>query len=284
MKKYDIAIIGGDKRTACMAQVFPKKGLRVVTYGIVKTPKDTHAKASTFQEAVDSAKILVFGIPFQSNGYIFFENNMPPVALTEFQRCLRKHHQVFGGVIPDNFKRLCEKREIGCYDFMTDETLTIFNAIATAEGAIAEALLHRNTNLHHSRCMVLGYGRCGMVLADKLLGLNAHVTVCCEDTKELARADSLGMDTLPLTRLRHEIQNFEYIFNTIPAQILREDSLQAANSEMLIIDIASAPGGVNYEAATRLNIPAFHCSGLPGKYAGQSSAERLAEYVMQKIV
>lgn len=284
MKKYDIAIIGGDKRTACMAQVFPKKGLRVVTYGIVKTPKDTHATASTFQDAIDSAKILVFGIPFQQNGYVFFENNMPPVALTEFQRCLRKHHQIFGGVIPDNFKRLCEKREIGCYDFMADETISIFNAIATAEGAIAEALLHRNTSLHHSHCMVLGYGRCGMVLADKLRGLNARVTVCCENAKELARANSLGMDTLPLPRLRHEIQNYEYIFNTIPAQILREDSLHAANTEMLIIDIASAPGGVDYEVATRLNIPAFHCPGLPGKYAGLSSAERLAEYVLQKIV
>lgn len=283
MKKYDIAIIGGDKRTACMAQIFPKKGLRVTTYGIVNTPKILPGRASSFQEALDSAKILVFGIPFQQNDSVFFEKNMPPVTLTELQRCLRKHHRVFGGVIPENFKKLCEKREIGCYDFMKDESLTIYNAIATAEGAVTEALLHRDTNLHHSRCLVLGYGRCGTVLADKLRGLHARVTVCCADTKELAKADSLGMDILPLSLLRHEIRHFEYLFNTIPAIILREDCLLAANTESLIIDIASGAGGVDYEAARRLGIPAFHCPGLPGKYASQSSAERLTEFVMQKI-
>lgn len=282
MKKYDIAIIGGDKRTACMAQVFPKKGLRVITYGIVKAPNHL-PRASTFQEALGSADILVFGIPFQQNDYVFFESSVPPVALTELHRCLRKHHRVFGGVIPKNFKKLCEKREIACYDFMKDEALTIFNAIATAEGAITEAFLHRDTSIHHSHCLVLGYGRCGMVLADKLRGLNARVTVCSADQKELARADSLGMNTLPLPRLHDKIQHFEYLFNTIPAVILREDCLQAASSEALIIDIASGLGGVDYEAAERFFIPAVHCPGLPGKYAGQSSAERLAEFVIQKI-
>lgn len=91
------------------------------------------------------------------------------------------------------------------------------------------------------------------------------------------------MYTLPLKRLRHEIRHFEYLFNTIPALVLREDCLLAANSETLIIDIASGAGGVDYEAATRLGIPALHCPGLPGKYAAQSSAERLAEFVLLKI-
>lgn len=283
MKKYDIAIIGGDKRTACMAHIFSQKGLRVTTYGVVKTPNIPPCRASSLQEALDSAKILVFGIPFQRNDSVFFEENMPPVSLTELQRCLRKHHKVFGGVIPSNFKKLCEKREIGCYDFMKDESVTIFNAIATAEGAITEALLHRDTNIHHSRCLVLGYGRCGMVLADKLRGMNARVTVCCADPRELAKADSLGMDTLVLSHLRREIRHFEYLFNTIPALVLCEDCLLAANPETLIIDIASGAVGVDYEAASRLGIPSIHCPGLPGKYASQSSAERLAEFVLLKI-
>lgn len=131
MRKYDIALIGGDKRTAYMAQIFPKKGLRVITCGIVKVHRNLPA-ASTLHEALDSAKVLVFGIPFQQNDHVFFESSMPPVSLTELQRCLRKHHRVFGGVIPESFKNLCEKREIGCYDFMKDESLSIFNAIATA--------------------------------------------------------------------------------------------------------------------------------------------------------
>ena len=61
---------------------------------------------------------------------------------------------------------------------MKDESIAVFNAVATAEGAILEAMLHKQTNIHHSRTLVLGYGRCGKVLSEKLKGLSAHVTVC----------------------------------------------------------------------------------------------------------
>ena len=283
MKKFDIAIIGGDRRTACMAQVFQEKGLRTISYGTVTLPKSPPAcRADSLQDAVSASHILVFGIPFQKNDYLFFQESMPLVSLAELKRCLRKHHHIFGGIIPETFRHHCETREISCYDFMTDESLTIFNAIATAEGAIAEALLHKDTNLHHSRCLVLGYGRCGKVLADKLRGLSARVTVCSRNLQELSLADSLGMDTLALSALRPEIRHFEYIFNTIPSKILTEDCLQCLSPGTLIIDIASGAGGVNLDAAARHDISVLHCPGLPGKYAGYSSARRLAEYVLEK--
>ena len=43
MKKFDITIIGGDRRTACMAQVFREKGLRTISYGTVTLPKSPPA-------------------------------------------------------------------------------------------------------------------------------------------------------------------------------------------------------------------------------------------------
>lgn len=284
MKKFDVAIMGGDKRAACMAPVFLEKGYRVITYGIVKLPIAANIyQAESFREAVESSRILVFGIPFQQNGCLFFQEDVPDIPLTELQRCLRKHQEIFGGVIPENFRRHCEEREIGCYDFMRDEALTVFNAIATAEGAILEALLHKDTNLHCSKVLVLGYGRCGRVLADKLRGLNARVTVCSADPQELALADSMGVDTLLLPRLTQEIFCFEYIFNTIPALILTSACLQAVRCNSLIIDIASNQGGVDYTAAKQHGISACHCLGLPGKYAAYSSAQRLAEYVINKV-
>lgn len=284
MKKFDIAIIGGDKRTACMAPVFLEKGYRVITYGTVDLPMNANIyRADTFREAVENAGVLVCGIPFQQNGCLFSQEDMPDIPLTELQRCLRKHQEVFGGVIPENFRRHCEEREIGCYDFMRDETLTIFNAIATAEGAILEALLHKDTNLHHSKSLVLGYGRCGKVLAHKLQGLNARVTICSGDLEELALADSLGMSTLLLPRLGQELHHFEYLFNTIPSVILKDDYLKRLRPDALIIDIASNEGGVDYKAAAQRGISACHCLGLPGKYAGYSSACRLGEYVISKI-
>ena len=50
---------------------------------------------------------------------------------------------------------------------------------------------------------------------------------------------------------------------------------------MAIIDIASAPGGVDYEAAGALGIAAKLCLGLPGKYAPKTAGEILAEEIMK---
>lgn len=280
MKKFDAAIIGGDRRNACMAAVFAEKKYRVITYGVSEALKDPCIyPAETLKEALESSSVLIFGIPFQKNGKIFFQADVPCVSLTELKRFIRKGQKVFAGVIPEDFRTHCQKREIDCFDFMQDEAVTIYNAIATAEGAILEALLKKDTNLHHGRCLVLGYGRCARVLSNKLKGMDARVCVCCRDQKQMAFADSMGLDTFPLSRLPKRISDFEYIFNTVPAVILTKNCLKRLGPSALIIDIASDPGGVDDKAAGELGICVRHCPGLPGKYACLSSAERLAKYV-----
>lgn len=283
MKKFDFAILGGDKRTARMATVFAKRGCSVICFGTVETPTDNKIyTAHTLQEAIANAPVIVCGIPFQKDGYLYFEKELSPIPLTELQRMLRKHHKVFGGVIPEAFRNVCETRKIGCYDFLQEEPLTIMNAVATAEGAILEALLHKDTQLHLSKTLVLGYGRCAKVLADKLKGLSAQVTVCSESSQELAHASALGFRTLPLSELPHKIDRFEYVFNTIPIMVLTRPCLEKMRKDSFIIDIASNRVGVDYEAADLLQRAALFCPGLPGKYASLSCAEQLVEFVFKK--
>lgn len=284
MKKFDFAIVGGDKRTACMAQVLAKKGYNVICFGTVKyATNDKIHHTNTLKDAITNASVIICGIPFEKDGGIYFEKELPRVPLTELQRLLRKHHKIFGGVISEDFKRVCEKRNIGCFDFMQDEPLTIFNAAATAEGAILEALLHKDTQLHQSKTLVLGYGRCGKVLADKLRGLSVQVTVCSVQPEELALAASLGFQVVNLSELSQQINCYEYVFNTIPSTVLTKACLKEMKEDALIIDIASNQIGVDYEAADLLKRRALFCPGLPGKYAPFSCAEKLTEFVLNKI-
>lgn len=285
MNKFDFAIAGGDKRTAHMAAVFARKGYKVICFGTVEPLMDNNIyTAHTLQEAVTNSSVLICGIPFQKDGFLYFEKMPFPIPLSELHRILQKHHTIFGGMIPEDFRKICDSREIHCYDFLMEEPLTIRNAVAAAEGAVLEALLHKDTLLHLSSTLVLGYGRCAKVLADKLKGLSAQVTVCSEHPQELAYAHSLGFYTIPLSELPQKIDQFEYIFNTIPAQILTRPCLEKMQKESLIIDIASNRTGVDYEAATSLQRSVLFCPGLPGKYASRSCAEQLAEYVFQKCI
>lgn len=281
MAEYDIAVIGGDKRTACMIPFFMEKGYRVIGYKVyhknnVDNDLDIEADgyAESLKQAAESAPVIVGGIPIEKKGI---------VNLRELSRHIRKYHRIFGGVIPESFRQECSERGIACYDFMKDENVAIFNAVATAEGAVLEAMLHKQTNIHHSRTLVLGYGRCGKVLSEKLKGLSAYVTVCSNNSQELAMAEAFGMDVLPLKDLGEEIAGFEYIYNTVPVVILDEEMLKRMGKDVLIIDIASGRGGLDYKEAEERQIKALHCLGLPGKYAGKISAKCLSEYVMEKL-
>lgn len=294
MSKYDVSIIGGDRRTSCMAPIFSRKGYRVLCFRTTEnicneacgqTADNNIVFTDSLREALDSAPVIISGIPFTKSGCLYCEQELDrsPIKISEIQRGIHKHQKIFAGVIPESFRRVCEEREITCYDFMSDEPMSLHNAISTAEGAILEALLHKDTNLHMSNTLVLGYGRCGRVLADRLNGLHACTTVCSNDANELALAHSLGFQTLHLTKLCQNICRFEYLFNTIPAPILNRKCLEKVSQEAIIIDIASDRAGADYKAAELLNVNLHFCPGLPGKYAGESCAKYLTEYCINRI-
>lgn len=290
MTKYDIAIIGGDRRTGCMVPILAEKGYRIICFGIVRDACSPSIKsrityAKSLRDALDSAPVIIGGIPFTKSGSLYCEADTPGAAagISEIQRSIRKHQKIFAGVIPESFRRTCEEREIGCYDFMLDEPITLYNAVSTAEGAILEALLHKGTNLHMSQTLVLGYGRCGKVIADRLQGLHACVTICSNDANELALACALGFETLHLSNLCRKICCYEYIFNTIPARVLDRRCMEKTASDAIIIDIASNKAGADYESAEQLGINIHFCPGLPGKYAGESCAKYLTDYVIARI-
>jgi dipicolinate synthase subunit A len=188
---------------------------------------------------------------------------------------LDKEHLLIGGVIPSDIVSLCNKKGVFCYDLMKSDKIAIMNAIATAEGTIMEAIKNSDNNLHHSNCLVLGYGRCGKVLAAKLKGLDTYTTIAARSEDALAYAHAAGFSTVKLHDIKTIISTYQYIFNTIPSLVLDQECLKLVSRDALIIDIASAPGGVDYEYALNHGINAKLCLGLPGKVAPRTSADIL---------
>lgn len=289
MKEYDVAVIGGDRRLACMKQFLRQQGLRVITYAVTEEQKEDTTIAGSLREAVRSADAVVCGIPLLKGNGLNTAVPKPDLTLPEFTQCLLNcagettPPVLFAGVIPAELKKQCAEAGIPCHDFMEEETLAIANAVATAEGAIAEAVINSEKNIHGSKSLVLGYGRCGKVLCDKLKGLSADVTVASHCGEEIAYAQAFGVKTLPLALLEKEIHQFEYVYNTIPATVLGKEVLKSMQRDVLVIDIASAPGGVDTGAAKELEIHALHCLGLPGRYAPAESGRNMAQYLIKKL-
>ena len=190
---------------------------------------------------------------------------------------LRSGQCVFGGTFPKEFLEQCRQKGAVCYEYMKEQSIAVRNAVATAEGAIAEALAAGQTNLCVGRSLVLGYGKCGKVLADRLYGMKSKVSVYEQDAVSRAEADTCGFSAIEDLS---NMEQYSYIFNTIPKKLLREEELKKMQKDVVIIDIATG-GGVDYDYCKKHGINAKLCPGLPGKYAPQTSAEILAEYIMK---
>jgi len=190
---------------------------------------------------------------------------------------VRKGQKIYGSVFPEKFRGRCEEKEAVLMDYMKDDGVAIQNAVATAEGIIAEAISCSTINLQGSHCLVVGFGRCGEILADKLKGLKCDVTVINRGERGLARAGAYGYHVRSLEQRDEE--NYDFIFNTVPAQVIDRKLLERQSKDVVIIDIASAPGGVDLAVCEALGMHAKSCQGLPAKYAPKTSAQILAKVI-----
>lgn len=271
-EKYSYAFIGGDMRQFYLMQYLIDSGESCITYGLPELTGKRIKSASSLKEAVSNAKYILCPIPFLRYNMIDTE---------ELLSLLSKRHVIYGGCLPDKFTQELTQQGIAYHDYMKSEHITLFNTIATAEGIIAEAIMKYPGNLHHAKCLLIGYGRCGRTLADKLKGLGADVTVCARRKESLAEADSLGLKGILLSDLKSTVYQYNVIFNTVPERILTKPILEELDQSSYIFDIASAPGGVDYDAAKELGLEVGLYPGLPGKYAPEASAGVLYEFIMQ---
>lgn len=282
---FRIGIFGGDKRQVYLAQSLIDKGYSVITYCTEVTVTDDRGKvAYTLNELFEQCNVLIGPIPMSRDQISIFTNkNALDLTIAHVAYLLNTSHILIGGNIPAPIKDLCKAKSIPYYDLMLDNKIAVLNAIATAEGTIMEAIGASDCNLHQSNCLVLGFGRCANVLAAKLKGMDARVTIAARSDEALAYATAAGYQTTHLNHMKPILPNYDFIFNTIPSKILNADDLALVNSSVTIIDISSAPGGIDFDYARKKNINAKLCLGLPGKVAPKTSAEILSSEIQSYL-
>ena len=285
-KKSDITVIGADMRQIYMINKLYEKGYTVYTYGINNDLiTDKIRKTASLSEAISRSNILICPIPFTKNNKdIAFLDLYEDKNVKHFTECLNSNHILFAGLIPDHLSNYCSRNKIAQYDFMKMNDVAILNAIATAEGTIAEAIKRSSINLHDSNCLVLGFGRCAQILASKLKAFDVNVSVAARSKDACALAIAYGYSSILLDKLDSELMSFDFVFNTIPAIILTKDKLEKLSPHVTIIDIASAPGGIDYSASETLKLNASLCLGLPGIYSPKSSGEILANVIENILI
>lgn len=127
--------------------------------------------------------------------------------------------------------------------------------------------------LHSANCLVLGYGKIGKVLAKMLSGFGANVFCEARKQKDIAMIKSMGYNSVELNKLDNYISNMDIIFNTVPVMLINEKRIDMLKKHVLIIDLASAPGGIDFSYAKEKGINVKWALAIPGKIAPLTAAK-----------
>lgn len=254
-----ITIFGGDQRlrTACAA--LTEKGFSVDSLGLFD---DDCADCA-------SSDVFLLPVPATRDGRTVstpLTNKIIPLSYIEQTAGDRL---VLTGVYKPQVRH--------CLDYCASDSYALKNAVPTAEGAIQTAIERTDFTLSGSRVLVIGFGRTGKVLCDRLMGLHCRVTAAARRGRDRALIEALGADALPTDALSGRAADFDIIFNTADAPLL-----DGCRTGALVIDLSTA-GCMSEESASARGINYCRAPGLPGKTAPHTAGLILAETVCELI-
>ena len=270
----NISIIGGDLRIINLAKILANDGFHVHTYALEKSGNlfdfDKIIQYNTIQDAIQKSNYVISSIPLSKNNKnIFTPFSDFQISLDDLEKNLEGKTFIAGKIN----KKIKENSEIISIDIMDIEEYAVLNCIATAEGAIQIAMEEFPKTLSGSNILVMGFGRIGKILSKMLQGIGANVYCEARKNEDLAYIKAYGYSPIPLNNLEKNLDKFDIIMNTIPVQTLTKSRLDLVKNDALIIDLASNPGGVDFEYAKSKDIKTIWALALPGKVAPVSSAE-----------
>ena len=280
-RKY--LVLGGDLRNVKLAKMLADDGNKVYSFGLDRSDEildDGRIENCTnLKSAIEKAQIIIAPIPFSSNG----ENINAPFShdkiMIEDLIKQNKGKIFITGSIKDNIKKELDEKYLEVIDIMKRDDLAILNTIATAEGTIEVAIKNTDKILQGSKVLILGFGRVGKIVANKFSKLSAIVTCAARKVSDLAWIKAYGYNNLNINDMLYDLKDFDIIINTVPQTILKEKELKHVNSEALLIDLASAPGGIDGKAAVNMGLNFIWALALPGRIAPTSSAKFIKDTV-----
>ena len=256
----------------------------------------------------DDRRLKYTGEKLESSGFIPFYNYdainnadyvLLPVPVTkdevnisgteniieDFLSHLRPGMKIYGGMVPAEISEYCKNNGIVCRDYMKNEELTSKNAVLTAKGIIKEAE-EAGAVICKSKCLVIGFGHCGKALAEYLKKENADVDVMVRRSIMYKSVEEEGYTPLYMFNMSDDIKlsgmnKYSYVFNTVPALVLDEKAIKTLSSNVMIFDIASKPGGTDFDYCKKHDIYTLLSLGIPGRHYPKEAGFIIADVITE---
>lgn len=278
----ELTICGGDIRQIYMAHALRQKGYDVRLTLFEKAANEKNE--GNTKKAVRGCDILLLPLPVSRSGKTvnapFSDTELPVGNLAAL---LGEGQIVLGGMLPFTLAEALEEKNIPYFDYYKDETLITRNAVPTAEGVLGLLIQKTPVTICSSSCLITGYGRCGKAIAALLQKNGAAVTVAARSPSARKEAAENGCAVLSIDELADAPAPFDAVVNTIPHRVIEKELLQRLKKETVLVEISSAPFGIDFDSASQLGLQIIKAASLPGKVSPKTAGEIIADTVDRLI-
>lgn len=267
--KPKILAAGGDARLLYACKRLAQKGYDVAMSSGIKSDE---IKNEALYEGISNADVILLGVPVSRDGVMLYA----PFAEERIELCKIGKAAgsdkliVGGGIVNGVFSCPAE-------DYLKCDEFAVLNAVPTAEGVLETAMRETDFTVFKSRCLIIGFGKTGKVLCKLFLDVGAYVTAASRKESDMAESRVFGYQSIRSDMLCDKLSEFDIIINTVPHLLLGRSELAEIKKDALIIDIASNPGGVDFETAAELSLKVIRTPALPGKVAPRTAGEIIAD-------
>ena len=252
--------------------------------------KYTLKKLIEFGYKVDSLEILddnisfydafILPLPASTDG---IHINSSEITLSEFIKKIKKNQVIFAGKVSDNFNGELNKKGNLCFDYYLRDEFALKNAEPTALGVLSYVMNNITRSVSKLKVLVIGYGKCARAVCKMFNDLGADVTSASRRYLTVAEAESDGLNACLIKDFSRYIKTADVIINTVPAKISDKTIIDMIKDKAIVIDIASAPYGFDYDYAKNIGRKITLLPSIPGKYFPETAGEIIADIILNII-
>lgn len=269
-----ITVLGGDMRMRHAAEYLAENAHKVHTFFKVDDLVNKN-----LETALSESDVLLLPLPCEKGKYIFSDSEDFKISSYALFDMLKSDCLVLGGKLSESFLNMAELKEIHVIDYYEREELAVMNASLTAEAAVFKIMNYSPLSMSDSNILICGFGRIGKHLA-KILSPFGNVTVSARKASDKAWIQSLGLNYVCSYSLRDCIKSFDVIVNTVPNLLLTKEVLKNTKPGATVIDLASRPGGCDFEYAQSAGINIYQELSLPGRIFPESAGIAVAKSIL----
>lgn len=269
LKGWTVAVLGGDLRMLEHMRLARLAGAKVQHYGLIPAAEVAagQPQAASLVDAVKGARIISCPIPgLGADDELYAKFTSEKLRLTtEVLKGAAAGAMLLTCYSTPRMDEWAKATSVEIIPYGDDDALAILHAVPTAEGAIRIAIENTDDTLLGMNVLCLGLGRVGISVAQAFEGMKSRVSLAARNPAQLARAWAMNAIPIELRDLKSHIGNFGLIVSSTSGRVLDKDLLALTRPDVVIIDLCSPPGSVDFEAAKALGRKAIWARAQAGR-------------------